>query len=193
VSCLVEGCDRPVKVAKLCWVHYMRKRRTGSFDVTKADDGKPLAFLRANLGYLGEECLIWPFAHNDGYGVLEYRKGHNIGAHRYMCILAHGEPPFPKAQAAHSCGNGKRGCVAPNHLRWATRHENEQDKFIHGTTPRGERHGLSKLTSAEVLFIVADQRSHRAIASDFGCSQTSVSAIKSGQTWSWLTGIKRAA
>lgn len=192
-SCAVDGCEKVVKVTGLCWMHYMRKRRNGDFEVRKADDGAPMALVLASVNYNGDDCLIWPYAKNNGYGVLEVEKGRNMHAHRYICILRHGPPPFEEAHAAHNCGKGKDGCFAPNHVRWATKAENEADKFIHGTTPRGERHGLSKLTTEQVLAIVADARSQYEIANDYGCTQTTVSNIKRGVSWGWLTGIRKAA
>lgn len=46
---------------------------------------------------------------------------------RHMCKLKNGDPPTPDHEAAHSCGNGKHGCINPNHLRWATDAENMAD------------------------------------------------------------------
>jgi hypothetical protein len=76
--------------------------------------------------------LIWPFArYNNGYGNVTFYDAlgkHSTGAHRIMCKLVHGEPPTPKHEAAHSCGNGTGGCINPHHLRSDTRGGNNADK-----------------------------------------------------------------
>jgi len=137
----------------------------------------------------GDGCLIWPFKRNRfGYGRASIDGKVGI-ASRYMCVLAHGDPPMPKMQAAHICGNGAGGCVNPKHLRWATRHENEADKLAHGTTNRGQRNGRSKLGPTEVLRVraaIADGMTVRGTAALFGVSNGTVTAILSGRTWGWL-------
>jgi hypothetical protein len=74
-----------------------------------------------------DECLIYPFKrYTNGYGGT-WVDGIETYAHRHMCKTKHGEPPTPEHEAAHRCGNGKRGCINPNHLRWATHAENMAD------------------------------------------------------------------
>lgn len=51
-----------------------------------------------------------------------------------MCQKAHGDPPSPKHDAAHSCGRGHEGCVNPNHLSWKTKKQNQADRITHGTS-----------------------------------------------------------
>lgn len=106
-----------------------------------------------------------------------------------MCMVAHGEPPTGSHEAAHSCGNGREGCVNPRHLRWATPVENQSDKVAHGTTYRGERHWSAKLTEVEVKEIRAllGTMSQAAIARLYGVDPSAVSEIKSGKTWGWLS------
>jgi len=105
-----------------------------------------------------------------------------------MCRLAHGEPPAPDYQAAHSCGRGVDGCLNPNHLRWATAEENEADKLLHGTSNRGERHGMVKLTEDEVRAVRAlkGKVSQRAAAKALGYTRGVVCDIWTGRTWGWL-------
>ena len=86
--------------------------------------GRGLAWLKAHIDHQGDDCLIWPHSQNhQGYGQLGYfgkvRKAHHI-----MCLLVHGEAPTPRHHAAHSCGNGHKGCAHPKHLSWKTPTEN---------------------------------------------------------------------
>jgi hypothetical protein len=114
-------------------------------------------------------------------------KWHN--AARLVCELAHGAPPTAKHEAAHSCGNGHIGCVNPNHLRWATKTENEGDKLGHGTHNRGENHGIAKLTKEKVLDIrrrLSSGESERKLASSFGVSRGAIRSVRNGHSWAWL-------
>jgi hypothetical protein len=102
-----------------------------------------------------------------------------------VCVWEHG--PRPEGmQAAHSCGNGP-GCVNRRHLRWATASENEQDKIIHGTSNRGERHGNAKLTEADVRAIrTDDRRPYHLIALDYGVNDWTIARIIRRESWAWL-------
>lgn len=138
--CIVEGCDaQRCNSRGWCWMHYTRWRRHGDPHVTAY--GQAQQWLDDHVGYEGDSCLLWPFGHSStGYGTVNYY-GTVGGAHRFMCRLAHGEPPSPDMQAAHRCG--VRSCVNPKHLRWATQAENEADKIIHGTYNHG-RYGRQR-------------------------------------------------
>lgn len=132
--CSIEGCDKPHHIRGYCQMHFARLRRHGDPEFTKTSpEGAGLEMLMALVGHNGEDCVTWPYSRNpQGYGQT-YFCGEVMGAHRVMCILAHGSPPSPSHQAAHSCGRGSGGCVNPEHLRWATAKENIADKFnLHG-------------------------------------------------------------
>lgn len=90
--------------------------------------------------------------------------------------------------AAHSCGKGSSGCVAKRHLSWKTPSENEADKLVHGTSPRGARCGTAKLTEAEIreIRMLKGYVPQREIAEMYETSQGHVSGILSEQKWGWL-------
>lgn len=112
--------------------------RTQAYTRTK-HVGETEKWCRAAAQYTGAECLLWPFkrVYPNGYGAYNTRQLATT-AHRFVCRLAHGEPPQPKLQAAHSCGN--RLCCNPRHLRWATCRENLADRKAHGTLRAGDSH-----------------------------------------------------
>ncbi len=89
-----------------------------------------------------------------------------------MCILAHGEPPTPKHQTAHSCGKGHEGCINPRHLSWKTNQENSLDKREHGTAQNAWWGRYHKITPQQL----ADLKSRKgrqtqvATAKEFGVS-----------------------
>ena len=116
--------------------------------------GHNYKWLLAHVAHSGDDCLIWPFSRNNtGYGQLGY-EGKMRKAHRFMCEMAHGNPPTPDHEASHACGNGMGGCVNPRHLSWKTRSENQLDRRRHGTAntnPTGQRGKLTKIQRSEIL------------------------------------------
>jgi hypothetical protein len=190
--CSVDGCGRGGKVIKgFCNRHYQRFLKYGDplLGHDHAASGASRAWLDANLNHAGPECLIFPFGRSGcGRGELTI-DSKNIHADVYMCRIAHGEKPSPKHEAAHSCGKGHEGCVAPTHLRWATRKENAADRIIHGTALLGERHHQAKLDEVSARFIkikceMIKTRGVRAqLARDFGVYDTVISSIANGRTW----------
>jgi hypothetical protein len=152
--------------------------------------GEPERFLKeVILKFEGDDCLLWPYA-KANYGYAEIRFGGSAGrkrlVHRVVCEAIHGPAPEGKNDAAHSCGN--RLCVNPRHIRWATRKENNDDKLIHGTSNRGERHGMAKLTADDVREIrsLRGKIKQREIAARFGINRNTVLDIQTGKRWSWL-------
>lgn len=195
-SCLVDGCiknahrDANGKLGYCC-MHYKRFKAHGNPLTVKVTPSPALDWIAEHAGYKGDGCLEWPFAHGeDGYGrVRVARTGSTMTASRFMCVLAHGDSPSPKHEAAHSCGLGHQGCVNPKHLYWATSKENHADKIIHETTNRGERYGLAKLTESDVIKIrqmAAKRIPQKEIAALFGIDQSHVSDIHRRERWGWL-------
>ena len=185
--CKIEGCERPARVAGICMAHYKRLRRHGDPLGGRTGKGECLEYLEMTvLNYLGDDCLPWPFARDQNGCGKVWANGRLHYASRYVCERAHGSPPSPRHEAAHSCGNGRLGCVNKRHLRWATPTENQADKILHGTTNRGSRHGMSKITEQQVREIrsLVGQISIAAIARKFGISRSHTSNIASRKEWS---------
>jgi hypothetical protein len=152
------------------------------------EEGAP-AWIKRHVNYQGDECLIHPFRmrNGKGYAMLAVNRK-PVGAHRYMCELAHGAPPEPGMHAAHFCG--VRDCVNPRHLRWATVKENHADKITHGTHNRGSQHYSAKLTEEQVTAILPRLRrgeSQSRIATEVGVSRGTIKAIARGKTWKHIT------
>lgn len=152
--------------------------------------GSALRFIEDSAATGGQNCIVWPFYRDaGGYGKIVLN-GKTCRAHRVTLAIATGADQ-PNMEAAHACGN--RGCINPEHLRWATRTENQSDRYLHGTDTRGERHGMSKLTAEQVLEIVELRLTHtqQQVANKFGISRGAVSDIDRGLRWGWLTGLAR--
>lgn len=148
---------------------------------------KTAKFIFAHVNYKNDFCLLWPYGH-DGQGYARAKvKGFSTRlAHRIMCELVNGKPPFEGAVARHTCGMGHEGCVNPNHLEWGTVAQNSADMEIHGTKPLGEKVSRSVLTESDVRKIrtlIAGGKSQRFVAGEVGVCAGTVQAIAEGRTW----------
>lgn len=188
--CLIDGCGKNSYARDMCSMHYSRWRRGLSEAPPRFTRESPSAkFIREQVvGYDHNDCLLWPLHRNsEGYACMS-RGGKKVGAYRVVCELVHGDPPSQSHQAAHSCGNGRLGCVNPRHLRWATPKENSADRSAHGTQAC-EKHPNSKLTNAEAIEIYRKKgtatRAH--VARAYGISPTAVFLIWNGHSYRKVT------
>lgn len=93
--------------------------------------------------------------------------------------------PRPKGtEVCHGDGDPRNNRL--DNLRYDTPKANAADKLLHGTNNHGERHGISKLTESQVIEIFHSSEYQDVIARKYGISQSRVSAIKNGKTWSYL-------
>ncbi|PAP94004.1 hypothetical protein CIT31_16695 [Mesorhizobium wenxiniae] len=172
----------------MCRPHYGRWKRSGSTDGIRSLRGAAERYFNETvLKHDGDECLIWPFVINNGYGRFTH-EGEMQYVHLVVCERVNGPPPTQFHQAAHSCGKGKQGCVTKRHLSWKTRTENEADKLEHGTHNRGGRHPLAKLSEIDARRIVALKGvvSQSRLAAEYGITREAISSIHQGRTWGWL-------
>lgn len=188
--CSVPSCGKHVIARGLCSTHYWRWWKHGDpMKLLKRQQGDAARFVfEQALNHAGDDCLIWPFNRNcHGYAYVGI-EGRKRIVSRMVCEIVHGEPASPDMEAAHTCGRGADGCVAPNHLRWATHIENEADKGVHGTKNIGGRNGGAKIAEAEVreILALAGSTSQKALASRYGISQQTVSKIVRREKWGWL-------
>lgn len=187
--CASCDCGNPVVARGMCGKHYQKWRKTAPDEEVRivAAAGAPLAWIIANATHGGDECLIWPFGrYSTGYGALNLPEGGSVMSSRRMCEVAHGDAPTPEHQAAHSCGNGKNGCMNPKHLYWADRSTNEGDKVDHGTSNRGERNGHAKVTEEMVREIRGSSEGPSALARRLGVSPPTICDIRTRRSWAWL-------
>lgn len=189
-ECSVGGCVNSAHAKGLCSVHYARFRRYGSpVERRTAANGEAMAYLLSTiLPYKGEDCLKWPFdIGDDGYGRI-WEGSRKRLVSRVVAERVLGAAPTALHEAAHNCGNGKRGCVNPTHLRWATRSENHRDKVGHGTHNRGERHNFAKMSNEDIGAIraLAGSETLRATGERFGISESHVRRIQKRERWKHL-------
>jgi hypothetical protein len=184
--CSIPDCGKPHVAGGWCSAHYMRWKRHGDPLAGNTTPGQPLRYLRETVfTYDGNECLLWPFGcTTGGYGVI-WIDGAVRYVHRVVCADAHGEAPDGKFEAAHSCGNGHKGCCTKRHLSWKTPLANTADRFIHGTQTMGEAHHTAKLTEKQVREILSlkGKIMQKDIAVLFGVSKSRISSIHRRVGW----------
>lgn len=186
-ECSVPDCVKPVRGKGLCKAHHLRLWRHGHPLAGGPSRGHAKKFLLDHVSYTGDDCVIWPFARNaKGYADINFAGMKEMLAHRVMCVLAHGEPPEPHLEAAHSCGKGTGGCINPRHLSWKTRTENISDKMAHGTQIWGEKVHFAKLTFAQALRAKYTKEPPEKLASQFGVLPETIEKIRAGITWKGL-------
>lgn len=188
--CSIIDCGKPARTRGMCSTHYNQWLETPDAMAIKGPaNGTLSAWLLANVEWNGAGCLLWPFSRNpNGYACQVRMDGQVAYAHHHMCRLAEGEPPSPDHEVAHSCGNGRNGCVDPRHVRWATRLENMDDMIGHGRTNRGTKCPTSQLTDDQVRDIrrLSGTMSQKRIAALFSTSQGNVCNIILRKRWAWL-------
>lgn len=180
--CSIPDCGKVHSAHGYCADHYNRWKRYGDPTAGRIQRGAALRYYQdIALTYDGDECLIWPFSTNNGYGQLRYN-GRPALVSRLVCEATHGPSPAGW-HAAHSCGNGDKGCVAKRHLSWKSPADNEADKRLHGTYYA--RRGGAKLTVDDVRRIrdLRGASTNAAIAKQFGVTSKTVRLIRQNRTW----------
>ena len=82
--------------------------------------------------------------------------------------------------------DGVRGNNAASNLKYTTKRDNQADRIAHGTAPHGTKNPMAKLTAEQVSAIRQAVGSQQAIADVFGVSQSNVSFIRRGLTWTHI-------
>jgi hypothetical protein len=124
---------------------------------------------------------IQGYLDKDGYGEVAHKKAHRVSYEIFV-----GEIP-PSMLVCHKCDNPK--CCNPEHLFVGTPKDNAADMMRKGRKdPRfGERNTQNKLTEQQALEIYNSRDTQRLIALQYGIDQSTVSYIKSGKLWGWMT------
>lgn len=183
-TCSVNGCGNLVVGQGLCNRHYRRMRRHGEPTAGATGYGEVDAFLEDAVKSKTDDCILWPFGKNNGYGSIREKRYGTKYAHVYVCKRVHGGAPKAGMYACHApliCNN--RACINPRHIRWDTPKANRADSVLDGTTNWGERSGSAKLTEHQVRQIRSMDEPGRIVASLFGISEKYVSDIRARRTW----------
>ena len=140
---------------------------------------------------LEEPCWMWQRVVDGGGYARMHHHGPKYKVSRLVMRLFKNEEPPEGMEVRHLCGKGRRACVNPAHLRLGTHEENMQDMIADGTSTRGKRNSSTKLTEEQVLEIYTRSWAGEPLVSlgkEFGVHPTTISQIKHGRNWAWLTG-----
>lgn len=133
-----------------------------------------------------DECWEWRGAgKGNGYGNIGV-SGKNMSAHRRAYELMVGPVP-DGVDVCHTCDN--RSCVNPDHLFIGSRKDNMQDAKAKGRTSGGQRFHLKKEIVIEIVERLNSGHSPRRISNDMDVNYGTVTAIRSGRSYSNLTGF----
>jgi hypothetical protein len=127
----------------------------------------------------------WP----NKYGHLKVGIGESIKRYVHVLVLEAFRGPCPEGhESRHLDGNAGNNRLG--NLVWGTPTDNQNDRATHGTSNRGERQWMHKLTRDNVTAIRATNptgtRQRSLIGQRFGVSQATVYAIVNRRTWAWL-------
>lgn len=123
-----------------------------------------------------------------------------VDKHVHILLLeSHCGPCPPGMEACHGPLGNQDNRWPESGLHWGSPAENAQDRLRDGTQVRGEQQGAHKLTEAQVQEIHArlaageistrerpSGKPQRAVAAEYGVSQSTISDIIRGRTWAWL-------
>lgn len=104
--------------------------------------------------------------------------------HRLVAFAFLGAPKIQGDEVAHIDGNPRNNHYS--NLSWKSHRENEADKVAHGTSSRGSRNGMAKLTESAVLAMREQRSSGKTlseIARSFGVAFQTVSKVTNGDRW----------
>ena len=142
-------------------------------------DAEMLSWLETQYDLNENGCWVWRGCKgSDGYGQVRWKKK-MTPPHRLYWLLSGGTIP-EGLEMCHGPGCSK-ACYNPEHLRPDTRSANQLEKHRDGTFVS------AKLTAEQVRAIRADMRLQREIAEEYGVARQTISHIKTGRWWSWVT------
>lgn len=149
---------------------------------TKADRQRRVDWLMSVVAEAetGDGCREWPWGKSaKGYANIAWKGRTRRAGHVVLELLGRSRPSSAHHQL-HSCDNPP--CVAPWHLHWGTNAENRAESLARGGH-------FTKLSEADVLAIYQSEGvKQRDLAAHYGVTQRVIWQIKSGQTWTRVTG-----
>lgn len=125
-------------------------------------------------------CREWLGARDDESYAVVKGGGLSFRVSRFLVGLPKGDARV----AMHSCDNPS--CVEPSHIGIGTHLDNMRDKLLKGRAQRGEAHGMSKLTSAQVVRLRArhaEGATFTALAMEMGVNRSTVARAVAGRSW----------
>lgn len=183
--CSAPGCAKETKQRSLCWMHYTRQRRYGSFEMPKKSIFQ--AFAESVEVDEPDKCWLWTgnvLKTGLGYGRININRKSYL-AHRLSYEYLNGDLPNDKL-VLHHCDNAR--CVNPHHLYAGDYKQNAIDRSVRkpNSYAVGSNAAKAKLTDDQVISIRQDDRSCYALAKQYGVSPSLISMVKNRKVWKHL-------
>lgn len=144
--------------------------------------------VRRLTGYRRPPGILHPYL-TAGYpsvGLWRANKGHTTYVHRLVATVFLGPPPSPQHEINHI--DGVKTNSRLDNLEWTTSSGNKRHAYMNGLLPdrkliRGDHHGNSKLTDAQVAQIRTAPPTVRSVdmAREMGVTISLVSKIRLGK------------
>jgi hypothetical protein len=139
-------------------------------------------------------CWLWEMSTGDGldtYGrMFDKQTGKILRVHRAAWQSANGPIPA-KLQVLHKCDTPS--CCRPSHLFLGTDADNRKDMSAKGRSTFGHRAAQAKLTNERALTLYNDPRPYKELVEIYQLSMGAIGNLKTGRTWSKVTGADRNA
>lgn len=144
--------------------------------------------------HMDTPCWVWTAGkRGNGYGAFSVRRK-QLMAHRISWMISNGPIPHDGSHhgicVCHQCDNPI--CCRPDHLFLGTVGDNARDRSSKGrsNSPRGEIHGMVKLTASQVVEIRAIYASgamnHRELGLRFNVSREAIGVIIRRKKWAHI-------
>lgn len=125
--------------------------------------------------------VLKPYKSKQGYVSVSLGTSRLFRVQRLVLLAFMGEPPHEKPMALHR--NAIRDDNRLTNLYWGSAYENSQDMIRVGNAMDGSKHPTSKLTDADIQFMLTSPLSHADVARKIGVCFQTVSRIRLGETW----------
>ena len=116
--------------------------------------------------------------------------GKTMGHRLHRLVLEAFVGPCPPGMEACHVPDGDRSNNRLENLSWSTHVVNVSDKVAHGTTQVGTKHGMAKLTEAQVIEIrgrLTAGASGPELAREYGVHKCTITRAAYGDTWAEAT------
>ena len=113
-----------------------------------------------------------------GKGKRRYRLVHRLVLEAFVGICPEG------MECCHNNGIRTDNCL--ENLRWGTKADNTRDRIRHGNQVNGNRHGMSKLTEDDAVFVKRMIRigfGNMELSEFLGVNHSTIGYIRSGRNW----------
>ncbi len=137
-------------------------------------------------------CRLWTGYKDGNHGRFDIAERKKMSTHRAAYEIAHNVELRPEIHVLHLCANTL--CTNPSHLVIGDAQDNANQKVNAGRSLSGDKHPKAKMCKETVIAIAEAMKKgwkNSQIIAEFKCSKDIVKDIRSGDSWSSVTGIKK--